>query len=195
MRANQTLIRRGAGWSAVALMLLASCGANKDEPRCTAKTMLKTHNRDELRMCERECVDGHADACSLAAGGYFATEEFGNAGLLIGLTYYWRACDLGDRSSCNLLAGTFAAGLVVAWNPETAKQLYERACDLGDDVACTSANASPTKPPRPMPKIAADASQLPACAQPAQRHPQCEHPFPPTWKKEDQAAASSPTAP
>jgi hypothetical protein len=121
---------------ALLLGFAAGCAAEYDavfgDPVASAK-------RRWLEEDERECQHGDGKACVNMASRYREGSEVakdpGRA-----LAYQRKACDYGDRASCNDLAQVLAGSPKDApgtpTDPAEAARLFERLCSRGDPVGC-----------------------------------------------------------
>jgi uncharacterized protein len=89
-----------------------------------------------LAELEAKCESGRAGDCTslgqaLEWGWYSIDRDRPHARAL-----YQKACDLGDGTACNLLAGAVSTGRGVAKDPAKAARFLQRGCDAGDAVNC-----------------------------------------------------------
>ncbi|WP_086608538.1 trypsin-like serine protease [Erythrobacter donghaensis] len=83
-------------------------------------------------------VNEAAEICGIVGEMLLVAQTIGAAEADPALTgpYLARACDMGSRPTCALLAGELDSGERLAPDPERARSLYQRLCRGGDEVAC-----------------------------------------------------------
>ncbi len=122
---------------ALLLGFVAGCAAEYDavfgDPVASAK-------RRWLEEDERECQHGDGKACASMASRYREGSEVAKDPDRAA-AYQRKACDFGDRASCNDLAQALAGGPKGAapgtpTDPAEAARLFERLCSRGDPVGC-----------------------------------------------------------
>ena len=94
-----------------------------------------------------------AAVCGIVAHMLLIEQTIGAPGASASLTgaYLTRACDMGSRPSCALLAGELSSGERLPADPARAADLAVRLCRAGEPDWCpTMAPLQPPQPPRPM---------------------------------------------
>jgi V8-like Glu-specific endopeptidase len=91
-----------------------------------------------------------AQVCGNVAEMLLVEQAIGAEGADAALSgaYLSRACDMGSRPSCTLLAGELASGERLPLDLARARDLNERLCRGGDQLACAA--LAPPLPPPPL---------------------------------------------
>jgi TPR repeat protein len=131
-----------AGWSALALLVLAACdrprGSPDDAPAPSASVMsigVTMGTCSDLATCESECDGGSADRCRRLAASY----AFGEGVVrdeAKATSLYEHACDLGDPPGCVFAGHMHEYARGVPKDEARAAALYGRACDAGWAAGC-----------------------------------------------------------
>ena len=87
-----------------------------------------------VKQIERLCAAGEATACSTVAARLAAQRAVSVAGRV--LPAMIRACELGHREDCVLVATLYERGVGLARNDDLKRQYLTRACDRGSERGC-----------------------------------------------------------
>lgn len=130
---------RGERAACVSLGLSLANRGGPHEDRQRALTLLRP-------VCDAPAsVREAAQVCGIVAEMLLVDQMIGAPGADPALTgaYLTRACDMGSRPSCALLAGELASGERLPPDPARARDLNERLCRGGEASACAALAPAP----------------------------------------------------
>jgi len=72
------------------------------------------------------------------AGLLYHDKTIGHVDMPKAISFYEKACGLGDMNSCNNMGAFYENGIVVKKDLNRAIELYAKACNSGDASSCSN---------------------------------------------------------